>query len=162
MQRLEFIVIVVASLFILSGCVPFPTKNIDTPRITGNIHSGGSGLENYSIFVAYGIRDACKRIVYGEANGVASNASGDFILEPTYEWSPVRWAVPLDGLANLSICIVAPDGLRKWAYVSHIRTPAWAPDIVLSCDYDELLSEPIKIDQIEMYEPSRGCKRVQS
>ena len=162
MQRLKFIMIAVVSLFILSGCVPFPTKNIDTPKIEGNLRSGTSGLGNYLIYVEYDVSDACSSHDLGDAVETVSDANGNFVLEPTYEWSAVRWAVPLDGLVYLSICIVAPDGMKKWAYLSHMRTPSWAPDIKLTCEYDSLLSEPVKIDHTEMHELNKGCKRAQS
>ena len=162
MQRSNFIMIAVVALFNLSGCVPFPTKNIDTPKIEGSLHSGTSELGQYLIYVAYDVSDACSSYDLGDAVETVSDARGNFVLEPTYEWSAVRWAVPLDGLVYLSICIVAPDGIKKWAYLSHMRTPSWAPDIKMTCEYDELLSEPVKIDHTEMYELNKGCKRAQS
>ena len=97
-----------------------------------------------------------------EAIEAVTDFSGNFVFLPTYEWSLVRWAVPLDGIAFFNLCVVSPSGLKKWGYVSHIRTPSWAPDLRLSCDYEALSSNPVEIVTEKIYEIEHGCRRVQS
>lgn len=143
----------------LTACVPFPTKNIDTPRIEGIIHSDAGGLSDYAIYLAYNVSDACSS--KGAIESLTDD-EGNFVLPQTHAWSLIRWAVPLDGYAVLNLCIVSPSGLKKWAYVSHIRTPSWAPDLMLSCDYETLLTNPVEIDSQKIYEIKYGCQRVQS
>ena len=150
--RLLFIL----ALGFLSACVPFPTKNVDTPKIDGNIHSDTGELGGYAIYLAYNVSDACAS---NQAIKTVTDPAGNFILPATYEWSPVRWAVPLDGIAVFNLCIVSPSGLKKWAYGSHIRTPSWAPEISLSCDYDALSTKPAEIDLQKIHEVKHGCRQ---
>ena len=151
--------ILVFLLGFMTGCVPFPTKNIDTPKIEGNIYSDVGGLYGYSIFIAYDTSDACST---KKAIKAVTDLNGHFVLPKSFKWSPVRWAVPLDGYAVFNLCVVSPTGLKKWAYASHIRTPSWAPDIKLSCFYEELLDKPVEIERQKIFEIENGCKPIQS
>lgn len=159
MYRYARKVILIFALGSLTACVPFPTKNIDTPKIEGNIYSGTGGLSGYAIYLAYNVSDACSS---NEAIEAVTDFSGNFVFPPTHEWSLVRWAVPLDGIAFFNLCIVSPSGLKKWGYVSHIRTPSWAPDLRLSCNYEALSTNPVEIATEKMYEIEHVCRRVQS
>ncbi len=158
MYRYFLKAILIFTLGFMTGCMPFPTKNVDTPKIEGNIYSDESELSGYSIFLAYDVSDACST---KKAIKAITGLNGHFVFPQTFEWSLIRWAVPLDGYAVFNLCIVNPSGVKKWAYVSHIRTPSWAPDIKLSCSYEELLAKPEEIDRQKIFEIEVGCRPIQ-
>ncbi|GAB1268268.1 hypothetical protein NBRC116493_15210 [Aurantivibrio infirmus] len=143
----------------LAGCVPFPSKNIETPNVSGVLTEDGVGLEGYNVQFAYGVNDSCSTSSGQEAHSAITDKEGSFNFEITYKWSLVRWAVPLDRIEYFNLCFVGPDGSKKWAYVSHMRTPAWAPDIKLSCKNERLLLEPKEIESGFKVNPT--CEKVQ-
>ncbi|WP_440904800.1 hypothetical protein ACMZOO_00820 [Catenovulum sp. SX2] len=134
----KIIITYIVSLALI-GCVPFPTKNTVIPNLSGTLTQDGVGLSEYSVYLTYGSEDAC---LHERSISTDTNKNGEFIFEKTQRWSLVRWAVPLDSIDYFNLCFVSPDGVKKWAYMSHMRTPAWAPDIKFVCSFESLLSSP--------------------
>jgi hypothetical protein len=153
----SILIILLSSLAL--GCVPFPTKNIDTPKINGVLYSKGSVMSGYKVYLSYEVSDACSESNIDKSLSSETNSDGRFELLPTYKWSLVRWAVPLDGYADFNVCFVAPDGTKKWAYISHIRTPSWAPNLSLSCEMEDLLSVPLERNENKMFGFDKVCNQ---
>ena len=144
--------------FILTGCVPIPTKNIDTPSIIGSLYHDERSLGGYDVYLAYTHDNACS-VRGGNTLHVVTDKNGEFKIPPTYKWSLVRWAVPADGTTYFNLCFVAPDVSKKWAYISHMRTPSWAPNIKLKCNINKLLSKPEKIDLNAIFKIKDNCSQ---
>ncbi|WP_145964546.1 hypothetical protein [Veronia nyctiphanis] len=155
LQRIALLLVVSSNLV---GCVPIPSKNIETPNVSGVLTEDGVGLEGYSIQLAYGVSDSCSVNSRQEVLSTITDKEGAFIFKNTYKWSLVRWALPLDGIDYFNLCIIAPDGRKKWAYIPQIRTPSWAPDIKLSCENEKLLLEPKEVESGFKIKPT--CEEV--
>lgn len=148
-------------LFIVSnlliGCVPFPTKNTVVPNISGVILSDGVGVSNIEVKLAYGVNDACSS---DKSIAVFTDDTGRFQFGNTHKWSMIMWVVPLDQIDYFNLCFVSLDGGNKWAYVTHLRTPSWAPNMNLSCSVNSLLSQPKAIEN--SYDLRSTCEKEQS
>ncbi len=97
----------------LAGCVPFPSKNIETPNVSGVLTEDGVGLEGYNVQFAYGVNDSCSASSGQEAHSAITDKEGTFNFEITYKWSLVRWAVPLDRIEYFNLCFVGPHGSKN-------------------------------------------------
>lgn len=142
---------------LLTACVPFPTKNTVVPNISGALLDGGEGVSNIEVKLAYGVNDACSSDKF---ISVYTDDNGKFKFGSTHKWSMIRWAVPLDQIDYFNLCFVSLEGGNKWAYVTHIRTPSWAPSINLSCTTNRLLSQPKAVEG--PYELKSTCEKEQS
>lgn len=159
--RMKKYQIILASLILtsimVSACVPIPTRNINTPSISGSLHSKESALNNYQVYASFSVSNPCH--TNGTTLQTRTDPLGNFDIPATHEWSLIRWAVPVDMVSFLNLCFIAPDGDKRWAYIKHIRTPAWAADMQLTCIYENLLSSPIEIDQRELSRLNSTCSQ---
>ena len=158
-------ILIIAGVLIVplvSACVPFPTKNVEVPRISGTLDAGREGAEGYEVVLAYGVGDACEVAEKGGSLSAITDSAGQFEFGPTYKWSLIRWAVPVDSIDYLNLCVTTPDGERKWGYITHIRTPAWAPNLELKCSYNSLLNSPMDASKVSIYELKNTCSEIKS
>ena len=157
MNYLQKLASVIVVSFLLLGCVPFPTKNTEVPNVSGTLTDDGVGLSEYVVKIRYSSNDACSS---NDSIAVITDSDGVFSFKSTYKWSMIRWAVPMDSIDYFNLCFIAPNGAKRWAYISHFRTPSWAPDINVSCKINWLLAEPKEIEGV--YTGSPTCEKLQS
>ena len=138
----QFIITIFVSILLI-GCVPFPTKNTIIPNISGSIAKNNIGLSDYVVKLAYGTNDSC---LSSDAISAKTDKNGNFKFNSTHGWSMIRWVVPIHGIDYFTLCFTSPEGLNKWAYISHLRSPSWIPDISLFCKESDLFSSPQKIE----------------
>ena len=153
------LLVIAFCLVIISGCAPIPINRIVYPNIDGKLQNKEEPLVNYKVHFSYNATDACNSKLDSAYQVVKTNLRGEFEIKEMKQWSLFRMVGPADGVAHFNFCFESPSGDRRWFYRSDIRTPDFAAQISLVCEYNKLVREPQILGEKLSFN-SAGCYEV--
>lgn len=121
----------VATVLLLSGCVPFPHTVEITPKISGKISDSGAVIKNAEIYLSRASPDGCNH----KADAIyRSNENGEFSIdrrtETMFFYRPL--VTPIS-VSQFQVCIMA-NGKTYIGFRDLIFTQEMEQHIQLVCD----------------------------
>jgi hypothetical protein len=144
------------------SCAPIPVKKTISPLVQGILKSNKKLAVNYTIKLQTRGFNACDSPDKNSILTTYTDSKGNFSFPEKNKWALFRTLLITHSVVNYNICIIAPNGEKRWTYNYAYTIPEYLPNLKFSCDFSRMEKKPhkkakAKANKIDFKKSSPEC-----